>query len=101
MAGKFFLFKKRERLYNNIFEHLKLEMSKLIDIKTTEYIRDDRTKYLDANKTNLGDFDRTITANTLDKGENKEGQRITNTEKPYNTIDLLHGDFGHIQDRAD
>jgi hypothetical protein len=55
MASKFFTFKKRERLYNNIFEHLKLEMSKLIDIRTTEYTRDDRTKYLDANKSLTGD----------------------------------------------
>jgi len=55
MAGKFFTFKKRERLYNNIFEHLKLEMSKLIDIRTTEYTKDNRTKYLDANKSLTGD----------------------------------------------
>src|SRR5215213_7112361 len=33
MASKFFTFIKRERLWSNIFEHLKLEMSKLIDIK--------------------------------------------------------------------
>ena len=101
MASKFFLFKKRERLWSNIFEHLKLEMSKLIDIRTTEYIRDDRTKYLDANKINTGDFDRTITGNTFERGENREAQRITNTEKPYSTIDLLHADYGNISDRAD
>ena len=83
MAAKFFLFKKRERLYNNIFEHLKLEMSKLIDIKTTEYIRDDRTKYLDANRNTTGDFDRTLTHNTFDKEERRDSQRITNKEKPY------------------
>jgi len=76
-------------------------MSKLIDIRTTEYIRDDRTKYLDANKINTGDFDRTITGNTFERGENREAQRITNTEKPYNTIDLLHNDYGNIADRAD
>src|SRR2546421_8686759 len=101
MAVKFFLFKKREKLYNNIFEPLKLEMSKLIDIKTTEYTRDDRTKYLDANRTALGDFDRTITGNTFNQGENREAQRITNSEKPYSTIDLLGTEFGQIQDRAD
>jgi len=106
MAGKFFLFKKRERLYNNIFEHLKLEMSKLIDIKTTEYIRDDRTKYLDANRNTTGDFDRTLTHNTFDKEERRDSQRITNKEKPYSTIDLLGQEFGSItpgeyQGRAD
>ena len=68
MTAKFFLFKKRESLYNNIFEHLKLEMSKLIDIKTTEYTRDDRTKYLDTNRLNIGDFDRTTTGNTFKIG---------------------------------
>lgn len=101
MAAKFFLFKKRERLWTNIYENLKLEMSKLIDIRTTEYTRDDRTKYLDANKTNIGDFDRTITNNTFNRGENREAQRITNSEKPYATIDLLGNEFGQIQDRAD
>jgi hypothetical protein len=101
MAGKFFLFKKREKLYQNIFEPLKLEMSKLIDIKTTEYTRDDRTKYLDANRINQGGFDRTITGNTFNQGENREAQRITNSEKPYSTIDLLGNEFGQIQNRAD
>jgi len=101
MAGKFFTFKKRERLYNNIFEHLKLEMSRLIDIRTTEYTKDNRTKYLDANKSLTGDWDRTTTHHDLEKAENREAQRITNKEKPYSTIDLIHGDYGHLQDRAD
>jgi hypothetical protein len=101
MAAKFFLFKKREKLWSNIFEQLKLEMSKLIDIRTTEYIRDDRTKYLDSNRSLTGEFDRTITRNDLERGENRGAQRITNKEKPYNTIDLLHGEFGNVQDRAD
>jgi len=95
------VFQERERLYNNIFEHLKLEMSKLIDIKTTEYTKDDRTKYLDANKSLVGDWDRTTTHNNFEKAENREAQRITNKEKPYSTIDLIHGDYGHLQDRAD
>lgn len=106
MTAKFFLFKKKERLWTNIFENLKLEMSKLIDIRTTEYTRDDRTKYLDANRILTGDFDRTITGNTFNRGENREAQRITNKEKPYQTIDLLGQEFGSItpgeyQGRAD
>ena len=101
MTTKFFLFKKRERLWTNIFEGLKLEMSKLIDIRTTEYTKDNRTKYLDTNRINQGDFDRTITGNTFNRGENREAQRITNSEKPYATIDLLGNEFGQIQDRAD
>jgi len=43
-----------------------------VELKTTEYIRDDRTKYYDANKNITGDFDRTITGNTFDKEERRD-----------------------------
>ncbi|CAJ0823846.1 12280_t:CDS:10 [Entrophospora sp. SA101] len=36
--------------------------------------------------------------NNFERGENRESQRITNSEKPYSTIDLLHAkvDTGYI-----
>jgi len=99
IISRFITLQKRERLWSNIFEHLKLEMSRLIDIKTTEYIKQDGTKYSDTNRSLSGDYSRT--SNLLEKGEHREAQRITNSEKPYSTIDLLGQEFGNIQDRAD
>jgi hypothetical protein len=100
MASKFFIFKKWERFYNNIFGHLKLEMSKLIDLKTTEYIKDNQTKYLDTNKSLQRDWNRTTTHHNFQKAEERKAQRITNKEKPYTTINLIHSDYGHLQDWA-
>ena len=72
MVARFFTLQKRERLWNNIFAHVSLELNRLVELKTTEYIRDDRTKYYDANKNITGDFDRTITGNTFDKEERRD-----------------------------
>jgi hypothetical protein len=100
MVAKFFTLQKRERLWKNIFAHISLELNKLVELKSTEYTRDDRTKYLDANRISNGDFDRTITGNTFEQGEERTARRTTASEKPLQTSNLLTGNFGNIKDRA-
>src|SRR5207245_1438871 len=47
--------RRNESDNNNINEQLKLQMSKLVDNRTTEYTQDDRTTYSDTNKPLTGD----------------------------------------------
>ncbi|CAG8461221.1 16970_t:CDS:2 [Gigaspora margarita] len=85
---------EEEALFYVFVYCISLELNRLVELKTTEYTRDDRTKYYDANRNITGDFDRTITNNTFDKEERRDSQRITNKEKPYQTIDLLGQEYG-------